>query len=119
MEVRVRLRDVEKGHPILQLNPKVAHSLASALGLKQMDELTPKYLSNISAAQLLSAGVTMIAISDAQQWLVKNGTSLKRRPPESNDEMQAVQRAIATLDAFHFDTEGVRSQLNFLQEGNH
>jgi hypothetical protein len=119
MEIlKMKLKYVKKDHPVLQLNHKIAYSLADALRLKQIEELTPKYLSNISAAQLLSAGVSIVAVSEAQQWLLKNGTSLKRRPPEGNVEIQAIQRAIATLDAFYFDTERIRSQFNFLQEGN-
>lgn len=118
MEVGLRLKDVEKDHPALQLNHKIAYNLTEALKLRNIEELTPRYLSNISAAQLLSAGVTLVAVSDAQQWLVKNGASLKRRPPESSVEIQAVQRAVATLDAFHFDTESIRSQLSFLLEGS-
>lgn len=114
----MRLKNLAEDHPARQLNHKVAGNLASALRLKTLEELTPKYLSNISASQLLDAELTLIAIADAQRWLVANGTSLKRRPPESKAELEAVERAIATLDAFQFDTAVVRAQLHLLQHGD-
>lgn len=99
---------------LAELNPKIAENLARVLRLGKVEDLTPEYLSNLSASQLLTANLTLVAVAEAQEWLVKNGTSLKRRPPEGKVEMQAVQRAISTLDAFQFDTTLVRSQLQFL-----
>lgn len=99
---------------LAELHPKIAENLARVLRLGKVEDLTPEYLSNLSASQLLTANLTLVAVAEAQEWLVKNGTSLKRRPPEGNVEMQAVQRAISTLDAFQFDTTLVRSQLQFL-----
>jgi hypothetical protein len=83
--------------------------------LKNAEDLTPQYLENISAAQLRNAGLTMVAVAETQQWLMNNGVSLKRKPPKSTAEIQAVKRAIATLDAFQFGIENVQSQLNFLE----
>lgn len=103
---------------LIQINPKIAENLARALGLKKLDDLTPKYLSNISAAQLLNVNLTLVAVAEAQEWLVRHGMSLKRRPPENGVELQAVQRAISTLDAFQFDTSLVRSQFCHLQGSN-
>lgn len=105
-------------HPVSQLNPKIAENLARALRLKNVEGLTPEYLSNISASQLLNANQTLVAVAEAQEWLVHNGTSLKRRPPEGKTEMQAVKRAIATLDTFQFDTAIVRKQFRHLQDGD-
>jgi len=107
-----------ENNPVSQLNPKIAENLANALLLKKADDLPPKYLSNISASQLLNAKQTLVAVAEAQEWLIRNGTSLKRHPPENNVEMQAVRRAIATLDAFQFDTAIVRAQLQYLQNGD-
>ncbi|MDL2284966.1 hypothetical protein LJC19_07490 [Oxalobacter sp. OttesenSCG-928-P03] len=100
------------------INQNIAYSLAKALRLKKVGDLTPQYLSNISASQLVNAGVTFIALADAQRWLVRQGMSLKRHPPENKTEILAVQRAIATLDAFHFDTSLVRSQLHYLESND-
>ena len=111
----MRLKHLSEDHLAHQLNHKIVYNLVDALKLKNIEDLTPQYLSNISAAQLISAGLTMVAVAEAQQWLMNNRTSLKRRPPESTAEIQAVKRAIATLDAFQFETENIRSQLNFLQ----
>lgn len=108
----------DEDNAIISLNPKIAENLARALDLKKVDDLTPRHLSNISAAQLLNAGLTLIGVAEAQEWLVRHGMSLKRRPPENGFELQAVQRAIGTLDAFHFDISLVRSQLHFLRSGN-
>jgi len=57
----------------------------------------------------------MIAVAETQLWLMNNGASLKRKPPESTAEIQAAERAIATLDAFQFETENIWFQLNNLQ----
>ncbi|QNM95512.1 hypothetical protein [Chitinimonas koreensis] len=102
-------------NPVDELNSKVAVNLASALRLKGVGELTPVYLSNITASQLLGEDQTPVAVAEAQDWLVRHGTSLRRKPPESEMEMREVRRAIAILDAFHFDVAHLRAQYEHLQ----
>jgi hypothetical protein len=82
--------------------------------VRSLSELSPKYISNISASQLLESGLTFVAVGELQAWLVGHQLSLKRSPPQSPGEVKAVKHAIEILDAFHFDTNLVRKQLAVL-----
>lgn len=104
-------------YPDYRLNPKVVASLVAALRIRSSDKLTPEYLSNISAAQLLNAGVTPVAVAQAQEWLMRNELSLKRAPPDNAQQVKAIAQAIALLDAFHFDTVAPKAQLEWLSGG--
>lgn len=103
--------DAFKEKPQYELRKALVSNLTSVLRLKVESELTPRYLSNITAAQLINAGVTLVAIGEIQEWLCKHGLSLKRRPPESEKELAEIKRAIAVLDVFHFDISVVNQQL--------
>jgi hypothetical protein len=97
-----------------QLAPNMAKNLASALQLRQLAELTPDYVSNVTASQLLSAGLSLIAVAEVQIWLTKSGKSLSRKPPNNQTETSAASRAIALLDAFQFETKAIHKQLAHL-----
>lgn len=97
---------------------KTVHDLVEKLKLGSADQLTPAYLSNITPAQLYSAGVTLVTISDLQAWLTSCGLSLKRRPPEDPEQVRAVERAINLLDTFYFDVSSIRSQFSNLMEAD-
>lgn len=101
--------------PVLDLNHKVANNLQSALKIASPQDLTPKYASNVAASQLLTAKLTLIAVADTQIWLSKSGLSLKKKPPQTHIELNAAKRAIALLDAFHFDTKLLQQQLAHLE----
>jgi hypothetical protein len=58
----------------------------------------------------LRNGATLVAITEVQEWLTKHGLSLKRRPPETEKEINEVKRAIAVLDVFYFDTASLKEQ---------
>lgn len=105
---------VSEDHPVIELNSKIAYSLQEALRLKTAEEVAPKYVSNLSASQLLANGLTPTAVSDIQCWLVQHGTSLRRKAPEEGAETTLVRRAIDLLDAFHFDTKKVQEQFDHL-----
>jgi hypothetical protein len=92
----------------------LAHRLGVALHLRSDTELTPQYLSNITASQLLDRGFTLVAIDELQRWLGGRGFALKRSPPQTAHEIRAVERAITVLEVFHFDTTVVRQQLRHL-----
>ncbi|MEN9479845.1 MAG: hypothetical protein RLZZ298_1240 [Pseudomonadota bacterium] len=108
-------KNLEEFHPAKKLNHKIFNNLFEALKLKHPEDLTPRYLSNLSASQLLSVELTLVAISEGQEWLVEHGTSLKRKPPQTPEEMQAVKRAIGILDAYQFDVSIIRQQLAYLK----
>ncbi|MGL5632608.1 MAG: hypothetical protein ACRDD3_09615 [Azovibrio sp.] len=107
-----------KHRPQFELRKSLVHDLIFKLKLKSEDDLTPKYVANISASQMLNSGVTLLAVTEIQEWLSKRGLSLKRRPPETNKELTEVKRAIAVLDVYHFDTAFLRKQLQNLEGEN-
>ncbi|MGB3423178.1 MAG: hypothetical protein WBF84_00935 [Castellaniella sp.] len=103
--------------PQFELRKALVDKLEQALRLRSAAELTPQYLSNITASQLLECGVTLVAIAELQKWLYSHDLSLKRRPPKTESDLRETQRAIALLDAFHFDTDILKQQLaNLVQE---
>lgn len=103
--------------PVLDLNHKIANNLSDVLRISLKD-ITPKYTSNISASQLAQHGLTFTAISEVQIWLKKHGLSLKKKVPQTNNETVAVTRAVALLDAFHFDVRLVQQQLANLESSD-
>jgi len=109
-----RLEEFKK-RPQFELRKALVNDLLFKLNLKTEAELTPKYVSNISASQLLSNRVSLVAVTEIQEWLSKHGLSLKRRPPETDQEITEVKRAIALLDVYHFDTAILREQLQHLE----
>jgi hypothetical protein len=104
--------------PDIKLNHKIAYNLLKALKISDQEELTPKYVSNVSAFQLLDEGLTLTAVADVQIWLVQHGLSLKPKPPQNQTEMVAVKRSIALLDAFHFDAKIIRQQIAQLESND-
>lgn len=104
-----------ESEPQFDLRKPLVEKLVSALRLKSASDLTPHYLSNISASQLLSCGLTLVAVAELQEWLEKRDLSLKRTPPVTVADVKAAERAILLLDAFFFDTEMIRDQLANLQ----
>lgn len=114
------LDEVEKlkKTPRIELRKSLVYKLVDVLKVKEDTELTPKYLSNITASQLLDNGVTLVAISEIQNWLKKSGVSLKPSPPKDDSEIKYVKQAIAILEAFHFDMSTPKSQLAYLLENS-
>lgn len=90
--------------------------LVFQLKLRSPDELTPQYVSNITAEALLSNGVTETALVEIQEWLLANGLSCKRKLPETDGYMRTVQKAIILLDAFGLDVSHPKAQLKNLDE---
>ena len=90
--------------------------LVFQLKLRSPNELTPQYVSNITAETLLSHGVTETGLVEIQEWLLANGLSCKRKFPEKNEYMRAVQKAIILLDAFALDVSHLRAQLKTIDE---
>lgn len=106
-----------KQKPQFELRKALVHDLIFKLKLKAPADLTPKYVSNISASQLFSNGISLVAVTEIQEWLSRQGLSLKRRPPETDREVTEVKRAIALLDVYHFDIAILREQLQHLEKG--
>jgi len=94
------------------LRPMLTNKLVSVLKVKDKTQVTPRYLSNITASQLMENGISWVAVTEIQEWLSSSGLSLKPTVPDNDEEIKHVKRAIAVLDAFYFDTELVKEQLN-------
>ena len=77
--------------------------LSYKLGIKP-EQVNPKYLSALTPRQLLDNNISFSRVSDIQIQLQQLNTSLKRCLPQSELEIRTIQRAIALLNAFYFDT---------------
>lgn len=96
------------------LRKELRSRIQRLLQLRSIDELTQKYISNLTAAMVLETGITEIGLAEIQEWLVDNGASLKLQAPSKHEHMVSVKRAIFLLDSFGFDTTMVSSQLKGL-----
>lgn len=92
------------------------NDLVFLLKLRSADELTPQYVSNITAETLLSHGVTETGLVEIQEWLVANGLSCKRKLPETDEYMRVVRKAITLLDAFGLDVSQLKAQHKAIDE---
>jgi len=90
--------------------------LVFQLKLRSTDELTPQYVSNISAETLLSNGFTETGLVEIQEWLLANGLSCKRKLPEKDEYLRTIKKAIVLLDAFGLDVSHAKEQLKNLDE---
>lgn len=90
--------------------------LVTQLRLRSPDELTPQYVSNLTAETLLLNGVTETALVEIQEWLLANGLSCKRKLPETDEYMRTIQKAIILLDAFGLDLSAAKTQMKNLDE---
>jgi hypothetical protein len=102
--------------PKNELRRILRNDLVLQLKLRSPDELTPQYISNITAETLLSHGVTETGLVEIQEWLLTNGLSCKRKLPEAKEYMRAVQKAIILLDAFGLDVTRPKEQLKITDE---
>lgn len=115
-EIRARAPEYLAQLPPAQEKPQWAlrealrRDLARGLGLTDAD-VTPRHLTNYSATQLRSIGVTETGIAEVQQWLRRHNFFLKQYRVISATELKALQRAMFLLDAYHFDVAAAKVQL--------
>jgi transposase len=107
-----------KQEPQPKLRGALIHKLVLVLKLNNPQEVTPQYLSNITASQLLNRDITMIAIIELQQWLSIQGLSLKKQVPKTESEVKAVKGAITILEIYGFDVKAANNQLSHLINGS-
>jgi len=100
--------------PEIGLGRALTTKLTDALMLSSPMQVTPEYLSNISAAQLLERGLTLINVHQIETWLSGSGKGLKRSPPRTDREIQEASKAIALLHTFFFDVSAAKAQLEHL-----
>lgn len=107
-----------KDEPKMVLRSALIHKLVHVLKLKGKSELTQKYLSNLTASQLMSVGITPVAIVEIQEWLSHFKLSLKVGAPQNEQDIKKVKQAIAILEVFQFDTKVVNEQLSHFLGGS-
>lgn len=100
--------------PEIGLGQALTTKLTTALMLPSPSQVTPAYLSNISATQLLERGLTIINVHQIETWLSGSGNELKRSPPSTDWELQEVSKAITLLHTFFFDVSAAKAQLENL-----
>lgn len=100
--------------PEIGLGRALATKLTTALTLSSPVQVTPAYLSNISATQLLERGLTIVNIHQIETWLSGSAKELKRSPPRTDHEIQEASKAIALLYTFFFDVSAAKAQLEHL-----
>jgi hypothetical protein len=98
-----------------ELRPELQRRLIGALRLRSHSELTPKHLSNLTVSQLLAAGLTQVALAEIHEWLAHHGFALKRGPIKAKDDMRAISRAISLLEAYGFNVDEAKRQLQHVQ----
>jgi hypothetical protein len=76
------------------------------------DELTPKYLSNFTAQMLIESGFSSGVISEIQEWLVSNGTTLKRQSLSDDESFKLAKQAAFLLSAFGFKVDQIIASLS-------
>lgn len=89
-------------------------NLIKQLRLTSAEELTPRYVSCLTAEMLLSNGVTENAITEIQKWLLAHNYSIKRKVPNSDEHLRIAEKALHVLDAFGFDMSVAKNQLKTL-----
>jgi hypothetical protein len=104
------------GDPKNELHSGLRYRLQHALKLRATDALTPEYLSNLTASAILSAGLTTVALSEIQDWLVRHEKRLRPKAPKAGAETREARRAMFLLDSFGFDVRNAAAQLAALDE---
>ncbi len=100
--------------PEIGLGQALTTKLTTALMLSSPSQVTPAYLSNISATLLLERGLTIINVHQIETWLSGSGKELKRSPPRTDWEVQEASKAISLLHTFFFDVSAAKAQLENL-----
>lgn len=93
-----------------ELRVGLCRDLRRILHLKDSTELSPAYVANATASQLLKHGLTTGAVADVQEWLGRHSLTLKRANVSESSDAREIRRAIHLLDAFGLDVREARRQ---------
>lgn len=99
--------------PKYALRRKLREQLETVLLLKSSDELRVGYLSQISASTLIDAGLTPIAVAEVQEWLVNQGSTLKRCVPDEK-QLAMLKQSAFFLHAFGLNVEQAFFELDWV-----
>lgn len=97
--------------PEIALGQDLSKRLTMLLQVKSPQEVTPKYVSNIEASQLLESGLTPINVHMIETWLASHGHGLKKAVPKDDKEIEEAKRCISWLHVRGFDVTTPRTQL--------
>lgn len=100
--------------PEIGLGRALADKLTEVLQLPPQELLTPRYVSNITASQLLENGLTQVNVHAIETWLIGNGLGLKRAAPSTDKELEEVKKWLSLLGAYGFDKSAAQRQLDHL-----
>ena len=92
--------DTSTSDPLARLQPRIASHLLQALGRKYPNTVSPNDVARKTAAHLLQAGLSDVAVAEIQEWLMQNGCSLRPEHPKTEEHLRIVRRAQRLLDAF-------------------
>ena len=87
------------------------------LQLQSADQIEPGYISNLTAAMILDAGITDVGLAEIQEWMSGYDASLKKKAPGSAEHLVLVRRAMYVLDSFGVEVGSAKKQIeSFTQE---
>ena len=69
----LELASLIQSTPQYALRTDLRRKIQYCLRLKSADEITPRYISNLTSEMILDAGITEFGLYEIQQWLVANG----------------------------------------------
>lgn len=103
--------------PRYGLRKALRKDMEHCLQLQSADQIEPGYVSNLTAAMILDAGITDVGLAEIQEWIVGYGASLNKKAPVDNEHLVLVRRSIYVLDSFGIDVEDAKKQIeSFTQE---
>lgn len=97
--------------PCYGLSKALRKDIEYCLRLQSADQIEPGYISNLTAAMILDAGITDVGLAEIQEWMAGYGASLKKRAPVGNEHLVLVRRAMYVLDSFGIDVEDAKRQI--------
>ncbi|CAB5721806.1 Uncharacterised protein [Delftia tsuruhatensis] len=100
--------------PQFELRMPLVEKLEKLLALHSCWQLTPLSLAHVTASRLINAGLSVTAIADIQEWLLKHELSLRPCPPQTVLDFREAKKALALLDAYGFDTEALEWRMHEL-----
>lgn len=97
--------------PRYGLRKALRKDMEYCLQLQSADQIEPGYISNLTAAMILDAGITDVGLAEIQEWMAGYGASLKKKAPIDNEHLVLVRRAMYVLDSFGIDVEDAKRQI--------
>lgn len=94
--------------PRYRLRKALRKDIEGCFRLQSADQIEPKYISNLTAAMVLDAGITDVGLAEIQEWLAESDASLKKKAPDKDEHLVLVKRAMYLLDSFGIDVDSAK-----------